>query len=100
MLLGCGNLVYYTVGYSYLDEAVSKEKAPLFFGKSKLNSLNICLILSFCIAISGMMRVFGPITGYAMSSWALSYWIVPSKTPLIKPTNHHWVGAWWLGNTI
>lgn len=33
MLAGFASMLYYTVGYSYLDEAVSKKKVPLFLGE-------------------------------------------------------------------
>ena len=33
MFAGVASLLYYTIGYSYLDESVPKEKVPIFLGK-------------------------------------------------------------------
>ncbi|XP_076057897.1 solute carrier organic anion transporter family member 74D-like [Oratosquilla oratoria] len=79
ILSGFANLMFFTVGYTYLDESVPKEKVPLYF------------------AIAGCLRIFGPICGFATGGFVLRVWIDPFKTPVIGPSHPHWVGAWWMG---
>ncbi|XP_069178029.1 solute carrier organic anion transporter family member 74D isoform X1 [Procambarus clarkii] len=79
MMAGFASLMYYTVGYTYLDEAVSKKKVPIF------------------LSVSGSVRILGPVCGYSLASWALSYWVSPSHTPALNPRHPRWTGAWWIG---
>ncbi|KAK7073025.1 hypothetical protein SK128_006765 [Halocaridina rubra] len=82
LLSGVANLCFYVVGYSYLDEAVSKDKAPLYF------------------AISGCLRIFGPVTGMALSGYAVGKWVELGVEPVIDPSHPRWIGAWWLGYPV
>lgn len=43
-LKGFGNLVYYTVGLSYLDDNTSKKSTPIYFGKLQLNHFQLYFI--------------------------------------------------------
>lgn len=43
-LKGFGNLVYYTVGLSYLDDNTSKKSTPIYLGKLQLNYLQFYII--------------------------------------------------------
>nr|CAD7575247.1 unnamed protein product [Timema californicum] len=43
------------------------------------------------------LRMLGPAAGFAFSSFCLSLYIDPTLTPVIKPTDPRWLGAWWLG---
>ncbi|XP_069992440.1 solute carrier organic anion transporter family member 74D isoform X1 [Penaeus vannamei] len=82
MLAGFASMLYYTVGYSYLDEAVSKKKVPLF------------------LAVSGSLRILGPVCGYSLAGWSLSYWVDPASPPDIPPRHPSWIGAWWIGYLV
>ncbi|XP_064116181.1 solute carrier organic anion transporter family member 74D-like isoform X2 [Macrobrachium nipponense] len=82
MLAGFASMLYYTIGYSYLDEAVRKDKVPLF------------------LAISGSLRILGPVCGYSMAALALGYWVNPSNPPNLSPSHPRWVGAWWIGYLV
>lgn len=82
MLCGVASLLYYTVGHSYLDEAVSKEKVPIYF------------------ALSGCLRLLGPVCGYSLASMSLQHWVDPTQSPNIPPRHPRWVGAWWIGYLV
>ncbi|XP_064109422.1 solute carrier organic anion transporter family member 74D-like isoform X1 [Macrobrachium nipponense] len=82
VMSGIANVCFYVVGFSYLDEAVSKDKVPLYF------------------AVSGCMRIFGPVVGTALASYTVSLWVDPTVEPFIKKNHPQWVGAWWLGYPI
>ncbi|XP_053631025.2 solute carrier organic anion transporter family member 74D isoform X2 [Cherax quadricarinatus] len=82
VLSGFTNTLFYVVGYTYLDEAVNKEQVPLYF------------------AVSGCMRIMGPVVGMTLASWALRQWVDPAATPTILPTHPQWVGAWWIGYPV
>lgn len=82
MLAGFASMLYYTIGYSYLDEAVTKDKVPLF------------------LAISGSLRILGPVCGYSMAALALGYWVNPSNPPNLSPSHPRWIGAWWIGYLV
>ncbi|XP_068244719.1 solute carrier organic anion transporter family member 74D-like [Palaemon carinicauda] len=79
MLAGFASMLYYTIGYSYLDESVRKDRVPLF------------------LAISGSLRILGPVCGYSMAALALGYWVNPNNTPNLSPDHPRWIGAWWIG---
>ncbi|KAK3870976.1 hypothetical protein Pcinc_023849 [Petrolisthes cinctipes] len=83
MLAGLASLLYYSVGYTYMDDAVSKDKIPVF------------------LAVSGCVRILGPVCGYSLAAWTLSMWVSPSQTPPhIQPRHPHWIGAWWIGYLV
>ena len=41
--------------------------------------------------------MMGPACGYTLASYSLKYFVLPSLTPTIGPSDPRWVGAWWLG---
>ncbi|KAK4318476.1 hypothetical protein Pmani_010518 [Petrolisthes manimaculis] len=82
MLAGLASLLYYSIGYTYMDDAVSKDKIPVF------------------LAVAGCVRILGPVCGYSLAAWTLSMWVSPSQTPHIQPRHPHWIGAWWIGYLV
>ncbi|XP_045136417.1 solute carrier organic anion transporter family member 74D-like isoform X2 [Portunus trituberculatus] len=82
VLAGLASLMYYTVGHTYLDDAVRKDKVPLF------------------LAISGCVRILGPVCAYSLASWCLSMWVDPSQEPPLPPRHPQWIGAWWIGYIV
>uniref|UniRef100_A0A0P4W833 Solute carrier organic anion transporter family member n=1 Tax=Scylla olivacea TaxID=85551 RepID=A0A0P4W833_SCYOL len=82
VLAGLASLMYYTVGHTYLDDAVRKDKVPLF------------------LAISGCVRILGPVCAYSLASWCLSMWVDPSQEPPLPPRHPRWIGAWWIGYLV
>lgn len=82
VLAGLASLMYYTVGHTYLDDAVRKDKVPLF------------------LAISGCVRILGPVCAYSLASWCLSMWVDPSLEPPLPPRHPQWIGAWWIGYLV
>lgn len=49
-------------------------------------------------AVSGSLRILGPVCGYSLAGWSLSYWVDPASPPDIPPRHPSWIGAWWIGN--
>nr|CAD7458011.1 unnamed protein product [Timema tahoe] len=78
-VLGIGTTLFHSLGQTYLDDHTKKTNAPLLLG----------MVLS--------LRMLGPAAGFAFSSFCLSLYIDPTLTPVIKPTDPRWLGAWWLG---
>ena len=74
--------VYYSAGTSYLDDSVSKERAPMY------------------MTITAFMRGVGPILGFLLSSYCLSKYEEPEYPPDYDSEDPRWVGAWWLGFAI
>ncbi|KAJ9590579.1 hypothetical protein L9F63_016348, partial [Diploptera punctata] len=79
LLLGVGTSMYFTLGISYLDDNVRKNKSPVI------------------LAISQCIRMLGPTIGYLFGSYALKQYVDPSLHPTISSDDPRWVGAWWLG---
>nr|CAD7427814.1 unnamed protein product [Timema monikensis] len=77
-VLGIGTTLFHSLGQTYLDDHTKKTNAPLLLG----------MVLS--------LRMLGPAAGFAFSSFCLSLYIDPTLTPVIKPTDPRWLGAWWL----
>lgn len=74
VLAGVASLMYYTIGHTYLDDAVTKDKVPIF------------------LAISGGFRILGPVCAYSLASWCLSMWVDPSLEPPLPPRHPQWIG--------
>ncbi|XP_066961639.1 solute carrier organic anion transporter family member 74D-like [Macrobrachium rosenbergii] len=71
--------LFYSLGVTYLDDNVNKKVYPIYY------------------AISYMLRVLGPVTGFFVGGKCLSVWIDPSKQPNITRRDPRWYGAWWIG---
>ncbi|CAL4089110.1 unnamed protein product, partial [Meganyctiphanes norvegica] len=82
--LGFLSILTSTIGVSYLDDAVPKDKLP------------------FILAVGACIKFMGPISGLSMSSWALKWWVDPTQHDNVKINvkHHKWVGAWWIGYII
>ncbi|XP_076046946.1 solute carrier organic anion transporter family member 74D-like isoform X2 [Oratosquilla oratoria] len=71
--------IYYSIGFTYLDDNIDKKEMPLYY------------------SISMILRVVGPVLGYFMGSRCLMMWVDPSKEPNLSSRDPRWLGAWWLG---
>ncbi|XP_035215736.1 solute carrier organic anion transporter family member 74D-like, partial [Stegodyphus dumicola] len=78
-LKGFGNLAYYAVGLTYMDDNTKKKNSPVFF------------------AIAFSFRLFGPFCGSLIASACLKYYENPFVDPGYGPNDPRWIGAWWLG---
>ncbi|KAK7869950.1 hypothetical protein R5R35_013725 [Gryllus longicercus] len=76
---GIGCSVYWTLGLTYLDDNITKDKAPLAHATTQ------------CI------RLLGPTLGFTFAAYTLSKFVDPTLTPRIDNTDPRWIGAWWLG---
>ncbi|XP_026294065.1 solute carrier organic anion transporter family member 74D-like [Frankliniella occidentalis] len=79
LVSGIGGSLYYTIGVSYMDDNIKKDKTPAL------------------ISFSYFLRMLGPCIGYALASFCLKLYISPSLSPTIDNTDPRWLGAWWLG---
>ncbi|KAJ1528035.1 hypothetical protein ONE63_007956 [Megalurothrips usitatus] len=79
LVSGIGGSLYYTIGVSYMDDNIKKDKTPAL------------------ISFSYFLRMLGPCIGYALASVCLKLYISPTLTPTIDNTDPRWLGAWWLG---
>lgn len=79
LVIGVGTSVYHTLGVSYLDDNVRKNKTP------------------FLLAIWQCIRMLGPTVGFLYGSYALQMYVVPSVHPTITSDDPRWIGAWWHG---
>ncbi|KAK3087583.1 hypothetical protein FSP39_007828 [Pinctada imbricata] len=83
ILIGTGGTPILTLGTTYVDNHVAKEKAPAY--------------LAFIYA-SG---VLGPVLGYGLGALLLQYYVdVFSYEVDISPSDPQWIGAWWGGFII
>ncbi|CAG2209557.1 SLCO3A [Mytilus edulis] len=83
ILIGTGGTPVLTLGTTYVDNHVPKDKAPAY--------------LAFIYA-SG---VLGPVLGYALGALLLQYYVdVFSYIVNIRPSDPQWIGAWWGGFLI
>ncbi|KFM75765.1 Solute carrier organic anion transporter family member 4C1, partial [Stegodyphus mimosarum] len=78
-LKGFGNLAYYAVGLTYMDDNTKKKNSPVFF------------------AIAFSFRLLGPFCGSLIASACLKYYENPFADPGYGPDDPRWIGAWWLG---
>lgn len=74
---GIATSIFWSLLLTYLDNNVSKAKAPL------IHSLNM------------MIRFLGILLGNAMNNLGLQFYINPFLTPTIDYTDPRWIGAWW-----
>ncbi|XP_065078878.1 solute carrier organic anion transporter family member 74D-like [Ochlerotatus camptorhynchus] len=78
-LSGIGTSLYFTLGLTYLDDNVRKEKVP------------------FLSSLSAFGRRLGPMLGYSMASLCLRYFVLPGVDPGYGSSDPRWIGAWWTG---
>ncbi|XP_075131596.1 solute carrier organic anion transporter family member 1C1-like [Leptodactylus fuscus] len=83
MLRGIGETPITPLGVSYLDDFAEPGNTPLY------------------IACLHTVALFGPMTGFMLSSLFARFYVdigfVDLKTVTITPQDTRWVGAWWLG---
>ncbi|XP_034248496.1 solute carrier organic anion transporter family member 74D [Thrips palmi] len=79
LVSGIGGSLYYTIGVSYMDDNIKKDKTPAL------------------ISFSYFLRMLGPCIGYALASFCLKLYISPTLSPTIDNKDPRWLGAWWLG---
>uniref|UniRef100_A0AAG5DD52 Solute carrier organic anion transporter family member n=1 Tax=Anopheles atroparvus TaxID=41427 RepID=A0AAG5DD52_ANOAO len=78
-LSGIGTSLYFTLGLTYLDDNVRKEKVP------------------FLSSLAAFGRRMGPLVGFSMASLCLRYFVYPGVDPGYGQSDPRWVGAWWSG---
>ncbi|GFR30308.1 solute carrier organic anion transporter family member 2B1 [Trichonephila clavata] len=79
VLKGFGNLGYYAIGLSYMDDISKKKNTAIYF------------------AVIFSLRLVGPVLGYLMSSFFLKFYENPFEDPGYGPEDPRWIGAWWIG---
>lgn len=81
LLLGCGGSPLFTLGTTYIDDHVSQDSASLYIG---------------CVY---SMAAFGPVLGFLLGAFLLSYHMDSFAGNIISidPGDHRWVGMWWGG---
>ncbi|KAK7091377.1 solute carrier organic anion transporter family member 5A1-like [Littorina saxatilis] len=83
VLIGTGGTPVLTLGITYVDNHVAKEKSPAY--------------LAF-IHASGAL---GPVLGYALGALLLQYYVDSfTHQVIINPGHPQWIGAWWGGFII
>jgi Organic Anion Transporter Polypeptide (OATP) family len=79
MIAATGSTLFSTLGVTYLDDNVRKEKAPLI------------------LSITNFMRMLGTPIGFAAASYCLKIYVASTMHPSIPNTDPRWIGAWWMG---
>ncbi|GFO38515.1 solute carrier organic anion transporter family member [Plakobranchus ocellatus] len=83
VLIGAGSTPIMTLGITYVDNHVRKDKSPSYLA---------------CIHASSAL---GPVMGYALGALLLQYYVDTfSHEVPISPSSPRWVGAWWGGFII
>lgn len=72
-------IAFHIVGWPYIDDNVPKHRTPVY------------------LAISAVLRQFGPTAGFLVSGFALRYYENPFMDPGITQDDPRWIGAWWVG---
>uniref|UniRef100_A0A182QAF8 Solute carrier organic anion transporter family member n=1 Tax=Anopheles farauti TaxID=69004 RepID=A0A182QAF8_9DIPT len=78
-LSGIGTSLYFTLGLTYLDDNVRKEKVP------------------FLSSLAAFGRRMGPLVGFSLASLCLKYFVHVGVDPGYDQTDPRWIGAWWMG---
>ncbi|CAN8018134.1 unnamed protein product [Ixodes persulcatus] len=88
-LNGLGGTAYYVIGTTYMDDNVKKKNSALYFGS----------VFAF--------RLMGPVVGFFLSSFCLSYPEDPhgennsyAENAEMDQDDPRWIGAWWMGYLI
>ncbi|XP_017153695.1 solute carrier organic anion transporter family member 5A1 [Drosophila miranda] len=81
LLLGCGGSPLFTLGTTYVDDHVRTESSSMYIG---------CMY---------SMGAFGPVVGFLLGAYLLSFHMdsLSSATISITPGDRRWVGLWWGG---
>uniref|UniRef100_A0A0A9W4U2 Solute carrier organic anion transporter family member n=1 Tax=Lygus hesperus TaxID=30085 RepID=A0A0A9W4U2_LYGHE len=84
LLLGCGGSPLFTLGTTYIDDHVKSENASMYIG---------CMY---------SMAAFGPVLGFLLGAYLLSFHMDALSTLQIDidPGDRSWVGMWWGGFLI
>lgn len=87
LLLGAGGSPLFTLGTTYIDDHVKKESSSMYIG------------------IIYTMVAFGPVLGFLLGAYLLSYYVdsLFIDTNFLKSVNHkhhRWIGMWWGGFLI
>ncbi|KAK0066064.1 solute carrier organic anion transporter family member 5A1, partial [Biomphalaria pfeifferi] len=83
IMIGTGGTPIMTLGVTYVDNHVAKEKSPAYLA---------------CIHASGAL---GPVLGYALGALLLQYYVDTfTHDVLITTSSPRWIGAWWGGFII
>ncbi|XP_053381790.1 solute carrier organic anion transporter family member 5A1-like [Mercenaria mercenaria] len=83
ILIGTGGTPIFTLGTTYIDNHVPKDKAPAY--------------LAFTYATGAL----GPVVGYALGALLLQFYVdVFSYKVDLSPAHPRWIGAWWGGFII
>uniref|UniRef100_A0A182T273 Solute carrier organic anion transporter family member n=1 Tax=Anopheles maculatus TaxID=74869 RepID=A0A182T273_9DIPT len=78
-LSGIGTSLYFTLGLTYLDDNVRKEKVP------------------FLSSLAAFGRRMGPLVGFSLASLCLKYFVHVGVDPGYNQSDPRWIGAWWMG---
>ncbi|XP_022101247.1 solute carrier organic anion transporter family member 2A1-like [Acanthaster planci] len=84
IIVGVGNAPIIPLAMTYVDDAVEKYKTTAY------------------VAVIYIGTSVGPMMGFLVSSWALSFYVglgsIPwEQWPAVPPNDPRWIGAWWLG---
>jgi solute carrier organic anion transporter family, member 5A len=79
MIAALGITLVGTLGVTYLDDNVRKDKAPLI------------------LSITNFMRMLGTPVGFGLASYCLKIYVASSMHPSIPNSDPRWIGAWWMG---
>ncbi|KAH3712847.1 hypothetical protein DPMN_072605 [Dreissena polymorpha] len=83
ILIGTGGTPIFTLGTTYIDNHVPKDKSPVY--------------LAFTYATGAL----GPVVGYALGALLLQFYVdVFSYEVDLSPAHPRWIGAWWGGFII
>ncbi|XP_052860263.1 solute carrier organic anion transporter family member 74D-like [Anopheles cruzii] len=78
-LSGIGTSLYFTLGVTYLDDNVRKDKVPVL------------------TSLAAFGRRLGPLVGFSLASFSLKYFVHIGVDPGYGTSDPRWIGAWWLG---
>jgi Organic Anion Transporter Polypeptide (OATP) family len=78
-LAAIGDILLGTIGITYLDDNVHKDKSP------------------FLVSVTNFIRKLGPPFGFLLASFCLKIYVAPDLHPTITDSDPRWIGAWWLG---
>ncbi|KAH8376525.1 hypothetical protein KR093_000020, partial [Drosophila rubida] len=81
LLLGCGGSPLFTLGTTYVDDHVRTESSSMYIG---------CMY---------SMAAFGPVVGFLLGAYLLSFHMDSLSSTIISitPGDRRWVGMWWGG---
>ena len=78
-LSGLGMALYFSLGLTYMDDNVRKDKVPMVH------------------SLTAFFRRLGPLLGFALASLCLKYFVILGLDPKIAHSDPRWLGAWWVG---